>query len=132
LKAVTGLDIFPNTTVHIFYGDRRAWIQKDCPKRIVGSATLLSSDTSWGKQSTCHAILQKLMRLQLHANLTIRNARITEVDIKLPDGISISEEKRINSTLLEKAIHEIGDWTNLLGNTETAKWFNVMLGVPKS
>ena len=72
--------------------------------------------------------------MQFSADLTVRNGKITEAKIKF-GGSFDGKEEEMNQKLLNRTLHEVHDWQNVLGSeveqNEAVDWMNIMLGVPE-
>lgn len=64
----------------------------------------------------------------------MRNGKITQADLKFGGSMTVEQEMQTNQNLLDRTLHEIHDWQDVLGpetvETGAAAWMNVMLGVP--
>ena len=67
-------------------------------------------------------------------HLTVRNGKITEADLKFNGNMSVEQEQQTNKGLLNRTLHEIRDWEDVLSpaaeEVGAAAWMNIMLGVP--
>jgi hypothetical protein len=67
-------------------------------------------------------------------HLTVRNGKVTEADLKFNGNMSAEQEQQTNKGLLNRTLHEIHDWEDVLSpeaeDVRAAVWMNIMLGVP--
>jgi hypothetical protein len=71
---------------------------------------------------------------QFNADIVVRNGKVTQAKLEFGGMLTDEEGKKASRALLNKTLHEIHDWQQVLllrsEFIDTVRWMNTMLGVP--